>query len=114
MAARVADKFLRLVTVTSLAVVPATALLYPFLFTVDGGERAIIMDYARGRVLDDVVPEGTHIRWPLIQTPIIFDVKTKFRSIPTATGTKGMLLLLNFDLFQLLLLVVVPVVCDEE
>lgn len=88
MAARIADKFLRLVTITSLAAVPATALLYPILYTVDGGERAVIMDYVRGKVLDDVIPEGTHIRMPLIQKPIVFDVRTKFRAIPTATGTK--------------------------
>ncbi len=95
MAARIADKFLRLVTITSLAAVPATALLYPILYTVDGGERAVIMDYVRGKVLDDVIPEGTHIRMPLIQKPIVFDVRTKFRAIPTATGTKGMYYLLS-------------------
>jgi prohibitin 1 len=88
MAAKFADRFLRLMTIGSLSVVPVAAALYPIMYTVDGGERAIIMDYMRGKVLDDVIGEGTHIRWPIIQKPIIYDVRIKARSIPTATGSK--------------------------
>ena len=60
------------------------------LFTVDGGERAIIYDLFQG-IRDDIVKEeGTHFKVPYIQQPIIFDVKIRAKSIPTQTGTKGL------------------------
>jgi hypothetical protein len=83
------DKLLRVVAIGGALTIPAAATLYPILYTVDGGQRVIIMDYYQQKVLEKVVDEGTHIRWPVIQKPIFFDVRTKYRSIPTATGTKG-------------------------
>jgi regulator of protease activity HflC (stomatin/prohibitin superfamily) len=59
------------------------------LYTVDGGERAIIYDMFRGISNDVVKGEGTHIKIPIIETPIIFDVRIKATHTPTTTGTKG-------------------------
>lgn len=59
------------------------------LFNVDGGERAIIYDYRSG-ILDTVYGEGTHILVPVLQKPIIFDVKSNFRNISTRTGSKDL------------------------
>jgi prohibitin 1 len=60
------------------------------IYTVDGGERAVMYDLLRGGVLKDVVGEGTHFLIPFVQRPIIMDVRTKPREIPSVTGTKDL------------------------
>jgi prohibitin 1 len=60
------------------------------IFNVDGGERAVMYDLLRGGVLKDVVGEGTHFLIPFVQKPIIMDVRTKPREIPSVTGTKDL------------------------
>ena len=57
--------------------------------TVDGGERAVILDQFRG-VLPEVSGEGTHFRVPFVQTPYIFDIRLRPRVISTRTGTKDL------------------------
>ena len=59
------------------------------LYTVDGGERAVIFDRFRG-VLGKVVGEGTHFRIPYVQYPNMFDIRTSPRIINTTTGTKDL------------------------
>jgi len=59
------------------------------LFNVDGGERGIIYDYRSG-ILNTVYGEGTHFMVPILQKPIIFDVKSNFRNITTNTGSKDL------------------------
>lgn len=53
---------------------------------VDGGTRAVIFDKFRG-VQDTVVGEGTHLRIPFIQEPIIMDIRSRPRIIHSSTGT---------------------------
>lgn len=60
------------------------------IYTVDGGERAVMFDQLRGGVRPDVTGEGTHFLIPVIQRPTIFDVRTKPREIPSVTGTKDL------------------------
>ena len=60
------------------------------LYNVDGGERAVMFDSLRGGILPDVVGEGTHFMVPVIQRPIVIDVRTKPREIPSVTGTKDL------------------------
>ena len=60
------------------------------LYNVDGGERAVLFDTLRGGILPDVRDEGTHLMIPVIQRPIIIDVRTKPREIPSVTGTKDL------------------------
>lgn len=60
------------------------------LYNVDGGERAVMFDQLRGGVRPDVSGEGTHFMIPVIQRPIIFDIRTKPREIPSVTGTKDL------------------------
>jgi prohibitin 1 len=60
------------------------------LFTVDGGERAVMFDTLRGGILPKVIGEGTHFLIPVIQRPIIFDIRTRPREIPSVTGTKDL------------------------
>lgn len=59
------------------------------LYTVDGGERAIIFDRFSG-VREEVIEPGTHFKIPLIQYPYIYDVKSRARVINTTTGTKDL------------------------
>ncbi|CAK97166.1 prohibitin-2 [Aspergillus awamori] len=59
------------------------------LFNVDGGHRAI--KYSRvGGVKKEIYSEGTHLRIPWIETPIIYDVRAKPRNIASLTGTKDL------------------------
>jgi prohibitin 1 len=60
------------------------------LYNVDGGERAVMFDQLRGGIRDDVRGEGTHFMIPVVQRPIIIDVRTKPREIPSVTGTKDL------------------------
>lgn len=59
------------------------------LYTVDGGERAVIFDRFRG-VLDDTVGEGTHFLIPWLQTPYIFDIRSKPHNFSSISGTKDL------------------------
>merc|ERR1712187_307889 len=59
------------------------------LFNVDGGHRAIKYSRING-VKKDIYSEGTHIRIPWIETPIIYDVRAKPRNIASLTGTKDL------------------------
>lgn len=60
------------------------------IYNVDGGQRAVMFDQLRGGILPDVSGEGTHFLIPVIQRPIIFDIRTKPREIPSVTGTKDL------------------------
>ncbi|GFO20820.1 prohibitin [Plakobranchus ocellatus] len=59
------------------------------LYNVDGGQRAVIFDRFRG-VQEEVVGEGTHFLIPWVQKPIIFDIRSKPRNVPTITGSKDL------------------------
>ncbi|KAF2152472.1 hypothetical protein K461DRAFT_278701 [Myriangium duriaei CBS 260.36] len=59
------------------------------LFNVDGGCRAV--KYSRlGGVGPDIYPEGTHLRLPWFETPIVYDVRAKPRNVASLTGTKDL------------------------
>merc|ERR1711990_346763 len=59
------------------------------IYNVDAGCRGVIFDRFQG-VLQDVKDEGTHFYIPMIQTPIIFDVKTQPKTLRTSTGSKDL------------------------
>ncbi|KAI3503535.1 hypothetical protein L1887_31979 [Cichorium endivia] len=67
----------------------ATTVVNTSLYTVDGGQRAVIFDRFRG-VLDDSVGEGTHFRIPWLQTPYISDIRTKPHTFSSISGTKDL------------------------
>lgn len=58
------------------------------IYNVDGGERAVMFDSLRGGIRPDIRGEGTHFLIPVIQRPIVMDVRVKPREIPSVTGTK--------------------------
>ena len=55
----------------------------------DGGERAVMFDRFRG-VLKETSAEGTHFMVPIIQSPTIYDVRTRPKSLSSVTGTKDL------------------------
>ena len=59
------------------------------LYDVKGGERAVIFDRFQG-IKQSVVGEGMNFAIPWLQRPIIFDVKTRPRTITTTTGSKDL------------------------
>jgi prohibitin 1 len=59
------------------------------IYTVFPGHRAVLFDRFDG-IKTDVVGEGTHFLIPWVQTPHIYDVRLKPRTISSATGTKDL------------------------
>ena len=59
------------------------------LYNVDGGHRAVIFDRFQG-IKQDVIGEGTHFMVPWLHRPIIFDIRTRPRSVAVSTGSKDL------------------------
>jgi len=59
------------------------------IYDVKGGSRAVIFDRISG-VQEQVVNEGTHFLVPWLQKAVVFDVRTKPRTIGTTTGSKDL------------------------
>lgn len=67
----------------------AFTLLQSAMYDVEGGMRAVIFDRLNG-VQPSVIGEGTHFVVPWLQKPIIYDVRTKPKTIATTTGSKDL------------------------
>ncbi|CAF1418917.1 unnamed protein product [Rotaria sordida] len=59
------------------------------LYNVDGGHRDVIFDRFQGVKLD-VIEEGTHFMISWLHRPIIFDIRTRPRSLPSITEIKDL------------------------
>jgi len=59
------------------------------LFNVDGGHRAVIFDRFQG-IKENVVGEGTHFMIPWVQRPIVFDIRSRPKNVPSVTGSKDL------------------------
>lgn len=59
------------------------------LYDVEGGKRAVIFDRLKG-VQQEVIGEGTHFLIPWLQKAIVYDVRTKPKTIATTTGSKDL------------------------
>lgn len=71
----------------------AGALIYGVresIYTVDGGQRAIIFSRLGGIQPNTIMAEGIHIRIPWFQYPIIYDIRAKPRKIASLTGSKDL------------------------
>jgi len=56
------------------------------MYTVDGGHRAIIFDRISG-IKNNILSEGLHFRIPWFQYPIIYDIRSKPRTMSSPTGS---------------------------
>ncbi|KAA3479534.1 prohibitin-3, mitochondrial-like [Gossypium australe] len=59
------------------------------MYTVDGGQRAVIFDRLRG-VLEKTADEGTHFLIPWLQKPFIYDIRMKPHTFSSVSGTKDL------------------------
>lgn len=59
------------------------------LYNVNPGHRAIIYDHVRG-VRDKIYGEGSHFRVPILQRPILMDVRSRPLVLTSFTGTKDL------------------------
>ncbi|OMJ88616.1 hypothetical protein SteCoe_9396 [Stentor coeruleus] len=64
-------------------------LAYNSLFTVEPGQNAIIFNKIFG-VKDFTYPEGTHIKIPLIENPIFYNIRPHPEVINSLTGTRDL------------------------
>jgi len=64
-------------------------LFYNSLYTVDGGHRGVVFNRLQG-VKDEVYGEGTHLIIPWFEWPVIFDVRTRPKELPSLTGTRDL------------------------
>jgi len=71
------------------ALIAGGLVLNASLFNVDGGHRAIKYTRLHG-VKNEIYSEGTHLMIPWFETPIVFDIRAKPRSIASLTGTKDL------------------------
>jgi len=76
--------------ITGLAGVAGVGYLgYNSIFQVQGGHRGVVFDRIQG-VKRDIYSEGTHVVIPWLQWPIIFDVRTRPKELPSLTGTRDL------------------------
>lgn len=85
-----ADKVLGRLSTMSGALAVGAFTINSCLYNVDGGERAVLFDNFRGGIRPDVFGEGTHPYIPIVQKPVILDIRTRPREIPSVTGTKDL------------------------
>ncbi|CAD5182673.1 unnamed protein product [Musa acuminata subsp. burmannicoides] len=84
-----AVSFLTNVARVAIGLGTGATLLNASLYTVDGGERAVLFDRFRG-VLPETVSEGTHFLVPWLQKPFIFDIRTRPHTFASNSGTKDL------------------------
>ncbi|KAK7322457.1 hypothetical protein VNO77_25838 [Canavalia gladiata] len=84
-----AASFLTNIARTAFGLGGAAAVLNSTLYTVDGGQRAVLFDRFRG-ILDETVGEGTHFLIPWVQKPYIFDIRTRPHTFSSVSGTKDL------------------------
>ncbi|KAJ7561307.1 hypothetical protein O6H91_03G023200 [Diphasiastrum complanatum] len=76
----------------SKAILIAGAAIYGLsasLFNVDAGHRAIVFNRLVG-IKDKVYPEGTHLKFPWIDRPIIFDVRARPHVADSTSGSRDL------------------------
>jgi len=59
------------------------------MYTVDGGQRAIIFSRIGG-VQKEIYTEGLHFRIPWFQYPVIYDIRARPRKVSSPTGSKDL------------------------
>lgn len=67
----------------------AITLAQSAIYDVPGGKRAVIFDRING-VQNTVVGEGTHFLVPWLQKAVVYDVRTRPKTISTTTGSKDL------------------------
>eukprot|EP01094_Clydonella_sp_ATCC50884_P017733 TRINITY_DN3147_c1_g1_i1.p1 TRINITY_DN3147_c1_g1~~TRINITY_DN3147_c1_g1_i1.p1 ORF type:complete len:279 (+),score=120.27 TRINITY_DN3147_c1_g1_i1:68-904(+) len=77
------------ISALSIGLGTASTIGQSMLYNVDGGERALVFDRYRG-VLPKPVGEGTHFVVPILQYPILMDIRTTPLEFASLTGSKDL------------------------
>lgn len=85
MSQRIAETISRIAIPAGIAITLAQYSIYD----VEGGKRAVIFDRLNG-VQQQVIGEGTHFLVPWLQKAVIYDVRTRPKTIATTTGSKDL------------------------
>ncbi|KAK5579512.1 hypothetical protein RB653_009196 [Dictyostelium firmibasis] len=83
------QSFLNRLIPAALTIGTGISLAQSSMYTVDGGQRAVIFDRIGG-VKEISIGEGTHFLMPWLQKPIIFDIRSTPRIIKSDTGSKDL------------------------
>ncbi len=59
------------------------------MYTIGAGHKAIMYNRLSG-LQKQIIPEGTHFKIPFVETPYVFDVRTKPSTISSPTGTRDL------------------------
>ncbi|WCJ27106.1 prohibitin 2 [Euphorbia peplus] len=59
------------------------------LYTVQGGQRAIVFNRIDG-LSEEIHPEGTHLKIPWIERPIVYDIRAHPELIESTSGTRDL------------------------
>jgi len=89
MANQAVQKLFNKLTGVGLGIAVVGGVVSSALYNVDGGHRAVIFDRLAG-VKDQVKGEGTHFMIPMLQSPIIFDCRSRPRNVSSITGSKDL------------------------
>jgi prohibitin 1 len=84
-----ADKLFRRLSYVGFGLAAVGSLFTSTLYSVDGGQRALIFDRFKG-VRSEIYGEGMHYVIPGLQWPIFFDIRTAPQVITSKTGTKDL------------------------
>ena len=84
-----ANQIMNRITQLGVGLALAGGVVNSALYNVDGGHRAVMFDRFRG-VLPQVTGEGTHFMVPWVQKPIIFDIRSRPKNVPSITGSKDL------------------------
>jgi len=63
--------------------------LTQFFFTVDAGERGVVLNQFIG-LKKKIYGEGMHFRVPIIDNPTIYEIRTNWRTFSSISGTKDL------------------------
>lgn len=85
MGSQAAASFLNNIARAAFGLGIGTTILNSSLYTVDGGQRAVLFDRFRG-VIEETVSEGTHFLIPWLQKPFVFDIRTRPHTFSSVSG----------------------------
>jgi len=84
-----ANRFFNILTGAGFGFIGVGTFLTSCLFTVNGGERAILFDRLKG-VLPRIYGEGFHFMIPIIQTPKFYEIRVMPKVYTSKTGTRDL------------------------
>ena len=83
------ERIANLMFAAGTGIVGVTMVFKTFFFTIDGGQRGLIFDRFSG-LKEKVYGEGLQFIIPVIQSPIIQEIRLQPKTVASHTGTKDL------------------------